>query len=490
MKKLITLAFVLGILFPGKVFSQSQILSDSANGDWSAQHIILQNTPEADYMVRAGDIDNLGFGWPTGFDPFSGYSTPGHGYPWAIDTNNAMGTDRIMVITSYTGSPPYGSDGYTNSTSRPANLPRPIVLHYNLEGLPINNAAIQVFVDDFQAPVWHANYFVTLNGKNAPYFAEVINSLSQTGPVGKMVTINIPQEDLYLLESDSLSILFDDIITGAGDGYAIDFVKLMINTSGFSYTGNVYGYVSDIVTGMPVKDAIVSASSIKAVLTDSTGYFNLTGLPAGINKLMVTKFSYDTATVMIDIQAGQSIQHFFEIREILDAEFGADHTLGVAPFTVHFTDLTSMNPDTWLWDFGDGTTSELQNPSHTYNTKGIYTVTLTASNSIENSTEKKNGYINVGAVGMEESEYLHELLIAPNPLVSSSVLSYNLNEKAMISIAVYGNNGKKMMSISESFQAPGKHSFEIGNTSLSPGIYYLVIRINEQSLSKKIIVIR
>jgi len=252
----------------------------------------------------------------------------------------------------------------------------------------------------------------------------------------------------------------------------------------------VYGYVSDIVTGMPVKDAIVSASSIKAVLTDSTGYFNLTGLPAGINKLMVTKFSYDTATVMIDIQAGQSIQHIFEIREILDAEFGADHTFGVAPFTVHFTDMTSMNPDTWLWDFGDGTTSELQNPSHTYNTKGIYTVTLTASNSIENSTEKKNGFINVGAVGMEESEYLHELLIAPNPLVSSSVLSYNLNEKAMISIAVYGNNGKKMMSISESFQAPGKHSFEIGNTSLSPGIYYLVIRINEQSLSKKIIVIR
>jgi PKD repeat protein len=490
MKKLITLAFVLGTLFPGLVCAQSQILSDSANGDWSAQHTILLNTPEADFMVRAGDIDNLGFGWPTGFDPFSGYSTPGHGYPWAIDTSNAMGTDRIMVITSYNGSPPYGQDGYTNSTSRPANLPRPIVLDYNLEGLQVNNAALQVFVDDFQAPVWHANYFVTLNGKDAAYFAEVINSLSQTGPVGKMVTINIPEEDLYLLQSDSLSILFDDTITGAGDGFAIDFVKLLINTSGFSYTGNVYGYVFDIVTGKPIKDAIVSASSIKAVLTDSTGYYNLTGLPAGINKLMVTKFSYDTTSVMVDIQSGQSIQRSFEIREILDAEFGADHTLGVAPFTVHFTDMTSLNPDTWLWDFGDGTTSVLQNPSHTYQTKGLYTVTLKASNSVGSSTEKKTGFINVGAVGVDEIENLSELSIAPNPTVSGSVLSYKLIERTMINIGIYSQYGQKVRNIFEGLQAPGKHSYLLDTKSLSPGIYYVVIRMNGQSLSRKIIVMR
>ena len=35
--------------------------------------------------------------------------------------------------------------------------------------------------------------------------------------------------------------------------------------------------------------------------------------------------------------------------------------------------------DSWQWDFGDGTTSNLQNPSHTYTTPGTYTVTLTTS---------------------------------------------------------------------------------------------------------------
>src|SRR5690606_30707756 len=34
----------------------------------------------------------------------------------------------------------------------------------------------------------------------------------------------------------------------------------------------------------------------------------------------------------------------------------------------------------WLWDFGDGTTSTAQAPSHTYAAPGTYTVSLIASN--------------------------------------------------------------------------------------------------------------
>ena len=49
------------------------------------------------------------------------------------------------------------------------------------------------------------------------------------------------------------------------------------------------------------------------------------------------------------------------------------------PATVSFTN-TTINADTYLWDFGDGTTSTLANPSHIYNSKGNYTVTLTATN--------------------------------------------------------------------------------------------------------------
>ncbi len=48
--------------------------------------------------------------------------------------------------------------------------------------------------------------------------------------------------------------------------------------------------------------------------------------------------------------------------------------------TVFFQDLSSGNPNTWQWDFGDGATSSLQNPSHTYVATGLYQVCLVAGN--------------------------------------------------------------------------------------------------------------
>ncbi|MEO1436483.1 MAG: PKD domain-containing protein, partial [Bacteroidota bacterium] len=48
--------------------------------------------------------------------------------------------------------------------------------------------------------------------------------------------------------------------------------------------------------------------------------------------------------------------------------------------TVNFTDLSTGNPTSWSWDFGDGNTSTLQNPTHTYGGPGNYTVCLTVAN--------------------------------------------------------------------------------------------------------------
>ena len=53
-----------------------------------------------------------------------------------------------------------------------------------------------------------------------------------------------------------------------------------------------------------------------------------------------------------------------------------------------FTDQ-STNANTWLWDFGDGSTSSLQNPTHTYANAGTYQVKLTASNGCGGDTETK-----------------------------------------------------------------------------------------------------
>ena len=48
--------------------------------------------------------------------------------------------------------------------------------------------------------------------------------------------------------------------------------------------------------------------------------------------------------------------------------------------TISFTDLSTNGPTTWYWDFGDGNSSNNQNPIHTYNSSGIFNVKLITIN--------------------------------------------------------------------------------------------------------------
>lgn len=77
------------------------------------------------------------------------------------------------------------------------------------------------------------------------------------------------------------------------------------------------------------------------------------------------------------------------------ANFKASPTMGANPLSVAFTDLSTNNPTKWKWDFGDGTTSTEQNPTHKYTKLGQQTVTLTASNNLGSDTKTINKYITV-----------------------------------------------------------------------------------------------
>lgn len=64
------------------------------------------------------------------------------------------------------------------------------------------------------------------------------------------------------------------------------------------------------------------------------------------------------------------------------ASFSLTPISGHPPLTVNFTDTSTNTPTSWLWNFGDETTSTLQNPTHIYDEIGIYTIILTATNAI------------------------------------------------------------------------------------------------------------
>jgi PKD repeat protein len=114
------------------------------------------------------------------------------------------------------------------------------------------------------------------------------------------------------------------------------------------------------------------STRMRAVL-EGTARFSLTQSAGCSPDKVETDFTADVTTVLV----GQSIQ-----------------------FTDQSTSGTAVND--WDWDFGDGNTSTIQNPTHNYATVGLKTVSLTASNGIDADTETKTNYINVidGASGV------------------------------------------------------------------------------------------
>src|SRR6185436_6181258 len=79
------------------------------------------------------------------------------------------------------------------------------------------------------------------------------------------------------------------------------------------------------------------------------------------------------------------------------ADFAANVTQGCAPLNVSFTSLTSgAQSATYLWDFGNGFTSALEDPFIVFALPGIYSVTLTVTNyGICSDVKTKIAYISV-----------------------------------------------------------------------------------------------
>ena len=77
------------------------------------------------------------------------------------------------------------------------------------------------------------------------------------------------------------------------------------------------------------------------------------------------------------------------------AEFIGTPTSGSSPLNVIFIDQSTGSPTSWSWDFGDGSTSISENPSHTYSTPGTYSVQLTAINAAGSNSKTRTNYITV-----------------------------------------------------------------------------------------------
>lgn|GEM_PF-3986100 len=95
--------------------------------------------------------------------------------------------------------------------------------------------------------------------------------------------------------------------------------------------------------------------------------------------------------------AGDAGSGFIVVTNPPVADFYTSNWYGAGPFMVSFSDRSrGAEPMTWHWDFGDGTTSDRQNPAHTYTKAGFYFVTLRVSNHFGSDGLTKSAFIKAG----------------------------------------------------------------------------------------------
>ena len=156
--------------------------------------------------------------------------------------------------------------------------------------------------------------------------------------------------------------------------------------------------------------------------------------------------------------------------------------------TVQFSDLSSAAPFytilSWDWDFGDGNTSTLENPSHTYAAPGTYYVSLNASNSCDGDQYFDTIYIT--GSGVEELTESN-LYIFPNPAKNNVHISFDSEIDVKYQIEFYNAVGQSLFL--REIIGTGTNIVHTENLeSYAKGIYYISIKSNHFNIQKSIII--
>ncbi|MEZ4826669.1 MAG: OmpA family protein [Bacteroidia bacterium] len=297
---------ILLIALPFCATAQNRSVTTDVN--WTEQQVTLTNTLEADLIIRLGDVDNLGFGWPEDFDPFCGRMTMPHYFPWDANPTDLPGFDRILLSSKFKPATAFncGGDGYSGNynpaLTNPVEWALPTVA---IKNTTISNAWLQIFIDDFQAPVFCSKFHMTLNGTRFVEAEKLLNAIEQTGPVGKLVSFPVPEE-FYpaLLSGNPLKIKIDEV-NGVADGFAVDFIRLLINRKRENTCmGSVRGVVVDKETMQPISGARVFSADKSAVKTDAEGRFYFEKIPTGFEILSASFPGYADGVGTADVGEG------------------------------------------------------------------------------------------------------------------------------------------------------------------------------------------
>jgi gliding motility-associated-like protein len=257
-------------------------------------------------------------------------------------------------------------------------------------------------------------------------------------------------------------------------------------TTTYTVTGtNANGCTStDLVTitvssgpnasNISVTDAICGSNDGQIVVGTTTGgnppYSYSIGSQTSTNGVF-TNLAPGFYNVTITDNTGCVSSQGVSVGQILgvNAAFVPSPASGLAPLNVTFTN-NSTGATNYVWDFGvSGATSTLTNPTYTYTTPGVYTVTLSASNN-DPSCQSVATFV---IIVTQESTVLIPNVFSPNGDGSNEVFKITSTGLQSIDVSIYNRWGKKVAEWS------GSPDSGWDGKGVEDGVYYYVLNATD-----------
>ncbi|MDD3020850.1 MAG: PKD domain-containing protein [Alphaproteobacteria bacterium] len=396
------------------------------------------------------------------------YVSTGNGV-WAVETATnqivaevPVGATPNGIVMAASNAPVTPSVEITSFTAAPdsGRVPFDVIFTAEVKGTPVRYAA-QLSNSSGTIASSEGSWSDFANGKTFTFGQEL--------PAGEYT------ETLQVWDADGNADAESVTVTVLGPEAPAPIKIVKLTATPNSGYAPFESYVDIQISGTPVKG--VATLYRDGLVMSRT---NLTNFASGTLKFTAADLpgNYSLAIQVWDA-AGNTNTKSVDLKVLMppapDAKFTANVTSGQMPLTVQFTDQSTNNPIMWDWAFGDGTTSKVQNPTHTYAKAGIYTVTLVTGNWGGADFEKKLEYIVVvdtqaGPIKIEK------FTATPN----SGRVPFDVNLNAQINglpilyeMTVYRDNVKIGGKTGTSMNL-GKMNF---GSNLRPGAYQIVLQV-------------
>ncbi len=317
-------------------------------------------------------------------------------------SNMTIGPDGLLYV--------HMGDGFDVSTGQNLNSFRGKVLRLNLDGTansdnPFYDAGNGISARDYVyayglrnpfGGAWRSSdgrHYMVENGPSRDRMSQLVEGRNYlwNGSDQSMENFAI---HVWNPATAPVNIAFIQPETFGGSGYPASMYDMgFVTESGPTWASGPQARGKRITMWQYDGSGNVVAGPTNFIEYNGTGKATAVALAAGPDGLYFSDF-YKDLDYNSPIERGANI---LRVKFVGTADFTADVTEGQAPLTVQFTDTSSVNGATaWAWDFGDGNTSDQQNPQHTYTSNGGYTVQLQVTSPSGISTIRKPAFIVVG----------------------------------------------------------------------------------------------